>query len=286
MRGADSGTKTAGATAGPYRGPAVLAAVALCGIIGCAHRAAVTGDQSAAIPATLRIGIATVYPSIAFKEDGELKGVEVDLAHQVATDLNVKITLVELPWDELIPALRDDRIDVIMSGMSVTEDRSKLVSFTQPYLRVGQMVLIRRADFSRLRDSGAMNLPTSRVGFQRGTTGEAYVRSKLSHAQLVGFDTPDEGIAALRAGRIDFFVHDAPTVWKTAGGRGSDAALMGRYRPLTEEYLAWAVRKNDNALRERLNDELLRLRASGQLEVVLDRWITVRKITVEVKPAP
>ena len=248
---------------------------------GCSHMPSWMGGSSA-----LRVGIATVYPPMAFKENGQLQGVEVDFAHQLAADWGIKVTLVELQWDDLIPALLDDRVDVIMSGMSITEERSKSVSFTQPYMRVGQMALIRKADFGRLHNYSTMNLPSTRVGFQTGTTGEAFVRQKLTKAQLPGYDSPETGIAALRAGQIDFFIHDAPTIWRTTGGaEKKEPDLMGRYRPLTEEYLAWAVRKNDTALRDRLNTTLLRWQQNGELEAILDKWITVRKVTLEVKPA-
>lgn len=241
-------------------------------------------DRSAAHGMSeLRVGIATIYPPLAFKKNGRIEGVEADFARQLGSALDVKVTLVELPWGELIPALLDKRIDVIMSGMSITEARSKLVTFTHPYLRVGQMALIRRSDYQRLRKTSAMNLPTSRVGFQTHTTGEQYVRRKLTQAQLKGFNSPEAGIAALRDGEIDFFVYDAPTIWRTTSG-GKEPELMGRYTPLTEEYLAWAVRKDDESLRERLNAALLHWQQDGEAEHILDRWIPVRKITLEVKP--
>ncbi len=262
--------------------PALLVAVALALAAGCHH----APPQTARPRSELRVGIATVYPPLAFKQHGEIKGIEADFAHQLGWDLRWKIAFVELPWTGLIPALTQGKVDVIMSGMSITEERSKLVEFAQPYLRVGQMALIRKADYTRLRDPAAMDQPTSRVGFQTGTTGEAYCRRKLTRAQLRGFTSPEQGIAALRAGEIDFFVHDAPTIWRTTGGFDKTAPdLVGRYTPLTEEYLAWAVRKGDDGLRDRLNTELLHWRESGRLDTILDHWIRVRKFTLELQPA-
>jgi ABC-type amino acid transport substrate-binding protein len=258
-----------------------LALLALSVMSGCHHAGGV-----AAAPSELRVGMATVYKPLAFKENGQLAGVEADFAHRLAADLKVKVTLVELPWDDLIPALVDHRIDVIMSGMSITESRSQLVSFTQPYLRVGQMALIRRSDYAKLRDPKMMNATASRVGYHSGTTSEAFVRAKLAAATLVGFDSPEAGVAALRAGKIDYFVHDAPTIWRISGGlEGRDPDLRGLYRPLTEEYLAWAVRKDDTPLRDRLNETLVHWQATGETEAVLDRWIPVRKVTVDAKPS-
>jgi ABC-type amino acid transport substrate-binding protein len=238
-----------------------------------------------ALPTEIRVGIAPIYPPLAFKQDGQIKGIEAEFAHQLGKDLGVKITFVELPWDDLIPALRDGRIDVIMSGMSVTDARSQLVSFTDWYVRAGQMALIRKADYNKLRKPGAMDLPTTRVGFQTNSTGELYARKNLTKAKLEGYPSLDDGIKALRAKQIDFFVYDAPAIWRIRGQeRKQYEDLAGRYTPLTEEHLAWAVRKDDTALRDRLNKELARWKKDGHLESVLDHWIPVRKITVLMAP--
>ena len=237
------------------------------------------------MPADIRVGIAPIYPPLAFKENGQLKGIEVDFAHQLSLDLGVKFVLVELPWDDLIPALRAGRIDVIMSGMSVTDARSQLVSFTDWYVRAGQMALIRRKDYDKLRTPGAMDLPTTRVGFQGNSTGELYARQNLTRAKLKSYPTLDDGIKGLRAKQIDFFIYDAPAIWRIRGQlRDQYADLTGRYQPLTEEHLAWAVRQDDTGLRTRLNAELQRWKKDGYLESILDHWIPVRKITVLMAP--
>jgi polar amino acid transport system substrate-binding protein len=117
------------------------------------------------------------------------------------------------------------------------------------------------------------------VGFQSNTTGEKFVRGNLSVATPQGFDSIDAGVAALRGGQIDYFIHDAPTVWRLSTDP-ANTWLMGLYRPLTEEYLAWAVRNNDDALRERLNRFLAQIRQDGRLGAVLGQWI---KVSIEVK---
>ncbi len=234
---------------------------------------------------TVRVGIATNYAPLAFAQNGRITGVEADFAHRLPSELGTQVTIVETPWEEMIQALLDRRIDVIMSGMSVTEERKKVISFTDPYLRVGQMALVRKADYERLRDPAAMDRPISRVGFLKATTGEYFARANLAHAKLRAFDSVDEGVAALRARDLDFFIHDAPTIWRITGGFSSpERELTGIYQLLTEEYLAWAVRKEDEALRQRLNAILQRWKDNGEIESVLDKWITVRKESISVKP--
>ena len=234
---------------------------------------------------TLRVGIATNYPPLAFKEDGQIKGVEVDFAALLEKDLKVKVTLVETPFQDLIPALRNGQIDVIMSGMSITDARKKLVSFTQPYFTVSQMALYRATDQRRFRNLAGLDAGTVRIGVVSGTTGEQYARKNHPHVQVKGFTSVDDGVAALRKGDIDIFVHDAPAIWRVTGGLDSpERELAGYYEPLTQEHLAWAVRKNESALRARLNTILGKWKANKQLEAVLDRWITVRKQLIHPRP--
>ncbi len=232
----------------------------------------------------LRVGIAPIYPPLAFKKDGQLRGIEVDFANRLGKELGTTVKFVEVAWEDLIPALQERRVDVIMSGMSVTPERQKSVSFVDPYLRVGQMALVRRADYDRLRKSGAMDEPTSRVGFLSGTTSEAYAREHLKRAALQGFEAVDPAVQALRKKEIDFFVADAPIVWKVRGGLESgEHELKGLYTPLTDEHLAWAVRQDDTALRDRLNAVIARWQKNGTIEAVESRWITVRRTAVSVK---
>lgn len=232
-------------------------------------------------PAELKVGITTNYPPIVFEEDGKIVGVEADLARKLGEELPTKITFVQLDWEELWPALRDKKIDVVMAGVSITERRGQLVAFTDPYLRVGQMALIRKADMAKLSDPSAMAEPGRRIGVEKNTTGEAFVRRHFEKANVVPFDSVERGVAALRAGEIDFFVHDAPTVWRVVGRPPKeDPELIGLYRPLTDEYLAWALRKEDaGTLGVLLDAKIEEWRKNGQLQEVIDRWIPVTKVS-------
>lgn len=240
----------------------------------------------AADAAPLRVGIAPNYPPLAFKEDGQLQGIEVDFANRLGKALNRPVVLVETPWDNLSKALVEDKtIDVVMSGTSVTERRKERVDFADSYLDVGQMVLIRSDDYPRLRDAASLDQPELRVGYISNTTSQAYAKDHLKKAKLEGFPDADAGVAALRANKIDAFVSDAPAVWRVTGGLLSkETQLRGLYTPLTKEELAWAVRKGDDGLRAQLNAVLAQWKKDGTLDDVIDDWITVKRTTIEVKP--
>lgn len=238
------------------------------------------------IPGVLRVGINTGYPPLGFEQDGQVQGIEADFAHMLGKELGKEIRFVPLPLKELIPALDGDRIDIIMAGMSVTKARAEKVAFCEPYARIGQMTLIRKADFTKYRTENALNWPTSRVGVKAHTTGAKFAMQSLGAAKVTEFNTVDEGVAALRAGKVDFFIHDAPTVWRVVGTPlNPDPELTGLYQPLTEEYLAWAVRKDAPQLRQQLSDIVVKWKTDGQIKSVLDKWVPIRKIAKDAAPA-
>jgi ABC-type amino acid transport substrate-binding protein len=224
----------------------------------------------------LRIGISPDYVPLAYKDPTfGLSGVEVDFANQLGKGLGKTIVFVETPFPDLIQALLEERIDIVMSGMSITSERAKLVSFTDPYARIGQMALVRAKDRSAFPDVQSFSKLTSSIGFVQMTTGEMAAKAFFPRATLAPQPTIDDGIAALRKAEIQVFIHDAPTVWRIAGNP-NEKELEGLYWPLTKEPLAWAVRKDDEPLRFALNRELKQWELNGSLKQILSRWVTLR----------
>src|SRR5919109_1431876 len=225
-----------------------------------------------------RIGIAPDYQPLAYKFRGLLVGMEVDFANQLGKELDKHITFVETPWSELIPALVEDKIDIIMSGMSITDDRAQLVSFTEPYMQIGQMALVRARDQASFSNLESFFDTTARVGFVSQTTGEQVAQAIFFKATLVPQPTVEDGVAALRQRVIDILIHDAPTVWRI-GGNPAEKELLGLYWPFSEESLAWAVRKSDVPLQFALSRQVKEWKRSGRLQLLLSHWIILRIVT-------
>jgi|SRR6516164_122352 polar amino acid transport system substrate-binding protein len=139
--------------------------------------------------------------------------------------------------------------------MSITNERRERVNFTDPYVTIGQMALVRAKDSSKFPDVQSFSNVTSKVGFVRATTGEMAARAFFRSATLSPQATINEGIAALRKGEIEIFIHDAPTVRRIAENP-NEKELTGLYWLLTKEPLAWAVRKSDEPLRFALSREI------------------------------
>jgi ABC-type amino acid transport substrate-binding protein len=236
-----------------------------------------TGHANEDAP-SLRIGISVSGAPMAFVERGVLRGLEVDLAHALAKAMDRQLLLHEMPQPRLIDALRGGRIDLVMSTLQATDLDALGLTASAPLLRTGQMALIRQEDiaiYGRLVD---IITTTARVGYQRGSAGARFVQANLSEAERVPVANPVWGIAALRAGDIDIFIHEATTIWAVAGNP-NERALLGIFLPLTDERLSWVMRAEDELLRRNVNSIIRTWRDSGSLTGLINRWI---RIQVEV----
>jgi ABC-type amino acid transport substrate-binding protein len=223
----------------------------------------------------LRVAQSPDYQPLIFKEDGKRVGIEVENAREVAKILGRKLQIVEMPMQEFIPALQSGRVDVVMSGFSVTSERQQQVAFAQPFMEIGQMAIIRTDDAARFAQPRGLYRPGVRIGVEPGTTGDAYVRENFIEATIQRYADPADAFAALQARAVDVYIHDAPTSWGLASLREYQD-LMSLYRPLTSESLAWAVRKDNVMLLGQLNFALEQLQANGRLRAIQNYWIPIQ----------
>ncbi len=223
----------------------------------------------------LRVGMSADYPPVHYKHEQRIVGIEADNAVAVGKILGRRIELVELDFEELIPALEAGKIDVIMSGLSVTAARSERIMFADSYLRVGQMAIMHKDKVGRFSQPWSIFSDGIRVGVEPGTTGESFALRDLKDATISRYDNPEAAFDALREDKIDLYVHDAPTSWQLANGDENND-LISLYAPLTEEQLAWAVAHGNHDLVGDLNQALRAMRTSGTLAYILNRWIPVQ----------
>ena len=222
---------------------------------------------------TLRVGVSTNAPPIIFKQNGTITGLEAALAQKLGLFLNRKIVFVEVPWIKQIDYLNQGKTDIIMSGMTITPQRKYLVDFITPYLRSGQIMLVRMEDLNKFSNgiTDVMNR-NYRVGTVSDTTGDFFVTETIAKVNEINFKTSQEGVAALINKNIDVLVYDAPMVCYYAAVYQSEK-LVPILVMATEEYLSWAVRKNDANLKERLNLFMKTITENGELTKEINYWI-------------
>ncbi len=227
-------------------------------------------------PVPLRVGVYPYYPPMIFKENNQVKGVEADLGVQLAKALGRQAEFFEIIRDRLIPTLMEKKIDIVMSGMTITEARKARVNFTDPYIKIGQAALMRSEDASRFDSLTSIRESLATIGVLKGTTGEVFVRKNFTKAaNIITLQRANEAPNLLIQKRIDLFVHDSPSiVWLVSENEG---VLKGYWEPFTEEYLGWALNREDQDLLVQINSILGTWRKDGTLKGVLTHWLPYLK---------
>lgn len=216
----------------------------------------------------LRVGVSVKAPPLIFKHNRQIVGIEADLARELAADLGKKLVFVELNWKDQILALENNRIDIIMSGMTITDLRMMRIGFTDPYFVSGQMAMIRSVDALTY----VTLLQDGRIGYVRRTTGENFIKQYFPGTQKSGFAASEDGVKALINKKIDVLVHDGPIILYLASKYDSKG-VTPVYRVLTEEYLGWGIRRDNVELRAKANDFLEKIKKDGQLDAIIQQWI-------------
>jgi ABC-type amino acid transport substrate-binding protein len=229
------------------------------------------GEKTSGDLPPLRVGVSPTLPPMVFKEGKEIAGMEADLARMVGRELGRPIQFVELPWPDLIDSLEADKIDIIMSSMSITRARMARVRFSEPYLRVGQMALVRADEKFKYAPLGN-SLATQTIGLKKSTTGDLLVQQEFPKAKRKYFDTGDEAAKALRKKKIDLYFSDSTLIYYLAG-KYENEGLVAAPLIFSDETLAWAMRRSDEQLTQSVNKALKTMTESGELGKVLRRWI-------------
>lgn len=233
----------------------------------CAPGTSAAHDPNA--PPPLRVGVSGNNAPLIFEaRRGEFGGVEATFARMLGEELGRQVRFVPMPIERLIPALQRGEIDIIMSGMTVTAQRRSLVDFTTPYMASGQGLLVRNAKASLFQDPQVLFIRPFRIGVEQGAIGEAVALRVHAGSTVMPFTTPARAASALLSDRVDVVLHDAPVLWHlTAQNPSADYRLIPRL--LSNETLAWAVRRGDSALLGQANSALAKWRANGTLHRTL-----------------
>ena len=198
-------------------------------------------------------------------------GFDIDIAREMARELGVDFAPVNTRWTSIIPSLTLGRCDIIISGMSVTEARRERVDFSDPYMQVGQTVLLNKARADDVTTYADLNDPAFSVASKPGTTGEDAVRRFMPDADYRPYSTELEAAEAVASGEVDAFVYDRPFNATFVALHGADNVVF-LDDPFTDEAIAFAVRKDDSDFLAWLNTFLGKLRTDGRYDRIHAKW--------------
>ena len=222
----------------------------------------------------LRVGVTPNYPPIIYRQDGKIAGLEAELAWSLAQHMGRRLQFVAVKWEQQIPALLSGKIDIIMSGMTITPAREVRIKFSEPYLQTGLMAAVRPGHEDRYPDRQAITQTYANIGAMEGTTATSFIRRQCPNAKASYVSDLTEAYLALDGRRIDLFIHDAPAVaWLVSK---YESTVKPLWIPLTEDHLAWGIRGGNKKLIIEANDALAKWKQDGTLEIIIDRWLPYR----------
>ena len=223
----------------------------------------------------IKIGVEGAYPPFSsIGTDGKLKGFDIDITYALCEQMKAQCTLVQQEFDGMIPSLQAKKIDAVIASMSITEERQKVVDFSDKYYRTP-------ARFVAKKNSGltvtAAGLKGKRIGVQRVTTHDRFATDTFKESEIVRYAKQDDVFLDLTAGRLDGALLD----WMAASEgflkspAGKDYGFLG---PIYIDFKYFgvgagiAVRKGDTALRNDFNAAIKAIRANGTYKKIQDKY--------------
>ena len=217
---------------------------------------------------TLTICSDAPYEPFEMEVDGVWTGFDMDLINAVAAGLELETSVIVVPFDGiwLLPAAGE--CDIVVSAMTITEERAASTLFTDPYFDADQSLLVRADEAETYATLAA--LAGKKIAVQTGTTGEAYAQEHQPEgATLISFDEPAAMFLALEAGEVDAILQDLPV----NGYRSTqdDGMVVTELFPTGEQY-GFAVDPDNAGLAEAVNAQLAALRTAGTYDEIFAKW--------------
>ncbi len=221
---------------------------------------------------TLRVGMEPGYmPFELTNQKGEIIGFDVDMATRMAKAMKVKLELVSTAWDGIIPALLTNKFDILMSGMTLTQERNMTVNFAPPYILIGQSVLLKKELADKVKSYKDLNDPQYTIASKLGTTGEQATKRMIPNAKYISYETEQEGVMELSNGKIDAFIYDLPFNAIAVGQKGA-GKFVHLDEPFTKEPLAWAIRRGDPDFLNWLENFMNQIKYDGVYDKIYAKW--------------
>lgn len=228
----------------------------------------------------IRIATESSFVPFSYKDaQGKLIGFEIDLANALCEEAKVKCEIISQDWEGLIPGLQAQKYHAIMAGMSDTEERRKVVEFSEPYF-INNLVVIGKKGVEK----GADDLAGKNVAVQRATTAAEYLAKHMPKATVKAYDTQENAYLDLEAGRADLMMSDsAPALSWLKTEKGQNYEVKGE--PINiDDKIAIAFRQKDPLIGQ-FNTALATLKANGTYDKIRQQYFADSNTATASTPA-
>ena len=205
-------------------------------------------------------------------KDGEIFGLEPDLARLMAQAMNVRVKFVTKPFDELLPALQTGEVDMVLSGMTITPERNRKVAFVGPYFLSGKAFLTKVKTLAYADEARDANSPNTKIVTLRGSTSQAFAEAFLDKTTLFTTGNYDEAVKMVLDDKVHAMIADYP-ICVVSVFRYPEAGLLSVVTKLTYEPIGIAIPANDPLLMNWTRNTLNNLEGSGILDELKLKWL-------------
>jgi len=206
-------------------------------------------------------------------KDGNLIGLEVDLVRSMAAAMDVKYRFETMAFSDLLPALQAGKVDMVLSGMTITPDRNLKVAFVGPYFISGKAILTKIKTLAKADEASDINNPDTKLVALKGSTSQAFVEAFIPKATLWTAADYDEAVSMVLKDEVHAMIADYP-ICVVSVFRYPQAGLMSVVTPLTYEPIGIAVPAGDPLLVNWLENFLAATEDSGRLDVLREKWFS------------
>jgi polar amino acid transport system substrate-binding protein len=224
----------------------------------------------------LKVGLSTFVPWAMPSKSGDIIGFEADVAKKLADDMKVKLQLVPISWDGIIPALIAKKFDVIIGGMTITPERNLTINFTAPYEHAQSFILVNKKVADKFKSPEDFNNADVSIANVRGATTAIFAKATFPKAKQLLFDGENQGLQEVLNGNADAVMASTPTpaIWLQ---KYSDQLVMPFDKPLYQDSEGMGIRKGDPDALNFLNNWILTHQDDGWLQARFDYWFKTRQ---------
>ena len=242
----------------------------LLGVTGCGGGGEDEGDNSEKSALVIRAAAEATFAPFEYQGDsGEVEGFDADIIKAIGEAEGIEVNMKHMDWDGLFPALQADDINVVISAMTITDDRKKVVDFSDPYFEATQIIAIQKDS----KIASLEELVGKPVGVQQNTTGQFAVEGLegVNNDDIKKYPTAPDALMNLQNGLVEAVVGDAPVVLNYIKSN-PDCGLKTITDDFEKEYYGIALNKGDEELLEKINEGLAKIKEDGTYDEIYKKY--------------
>lgn len=218
-----------------------------------------------------KVGIDTTYPPFEYEVDGKYVGIDVDLINAIAEDQGFEVQLEAMDFKGIIPALQAGQLDISMGGMSITEDRKKVVDFTDPYFDAGVSLVVSK-DNSEIKS--IEDLKGKKVAVKKGTVGANYADSIVNDIgfEIIQFDDSPSMFLEVQNGNAVALFEDYPVISYAIAQQDLGLQVVGD-RLNDDQYGIGVLKGKNQEVLAKINQGLKNLKENGKYQEIIDKYL-------------